>query len=298
MQTTGARCSARELQHERSNGASLIVETEGEKLQEMVITECALAESFAPVRSVVDTNYGEDDPIIDSGCGQSIYPQSWLQRLGETLKLRPVRLQLRAANGGKMGMLGTTTMKFRLPGTTEWVNHDVMVADKGAIPDHIHILGNDFLKKMKASMDWTEEKLTGTTPSGESFTARMRMGGNKPSWCGAVDGAEEHEVQGSQLKRGGWSSHTDARMQAAARRITANRHARMGTSTSRTGVYALDTGTNNDGRRSCRSNATSLLPGRGGCGGIGSDELDGQGNGIACRRQNGNTRSGHATRSQ
>ena len=99
-----------------------------------------------------------------------------------------------------MGMLGTTTMKFRLPGTTEWVNHDVMVADKGAIPDHIHILGNDFLKKMKASMDWTEEKLTGTTPSGESFTARMRMGGNKPSWCGAVDGAEEHEVQGSQLK--------------------------------------------------------------------------------------------------
>ena len=191
---------SKELQHERSNGASLIVETEGEKLQEMVITECALAESFAPVRSVVDTNYGEDNPIIDSGCGQSIYPQSWLQRLGETLKLRPVRLQLRAANGGKMGMLGTTTMKFRLPGTTEWVNHDVMVADKGAIPDHIHILGNDFLKKMKASMDWTEEKLTGTTPSGESFTARMRMGGNKPSWCGAVDGAEEHEVQGSQLK--------------------------------------------------------------------------------------------------
>ena len=61
-----------ELQYEQSKGAPLIVETKGERLQEMLVTECALAESFAPVRSVVDTDLRQDDPIIDSGCGQSI----------------------------------------------------------------------------------------------------------------------------------------------------------------------------------------------------------------------------------
>ena len=55
--------------------------------------------------------------------------------MGEKLNLRPANLQLRAVNGGKMGMLGTTAMRFRILGTQEWIEHDVIVADYGAVPN-------------------------------------------------------------------------------------------------------------------------------------------------------------------
>ena len=58
-------------------------------------------------------------------------------------------------------------------------------------------------------MDWKDERLTGTTPAGESFTATMRMGGSKPAWCNVAeetsesngnhcDGISEEEKQSSQ----------------------------------------------------------------------------------------------------
>lgn len=45
-------------------------------------------------------------------------------------------------------------MKFRIHGTQEWIEHDVMVADYGAVPNHVHIFGNEFLQRVKANMSW------------------------------------------------------------------------------------------------------------------------------------------------
>jgi hypothetical protein len=184
----------KELRHCLLHAISILAETEDGEVHQLLLDEddvckagvCAAA--YAPARTAVDTDYGIDEPIIDSGCGQSIYPKSWLQRMGEKFKLRPANLQLRAANGGKMGMLGVTAMKFRIPGTQEWIEHDVMIADHGAVPNHVHILGNDFLRKIRASLSWGSSSLSGITPGGEEFSVPVKMGGvTKPTWCHAVE---------------------------------------------------------------------------------------------------------------
>ena len=156
---------------------------------------CAIdQEAYTPLRAELDTEFGSDNPILDSGCGPSIYPRSWLQRLGEHLKLRPANTRLRAANGGAMGIAGCITMKFRVPGTVEWIPHEVLVAEKGDVPDHVHILGNDFLDKIKGRIDYSMRKLTGTTPQGTHFEAPIKYGGESTASCNAVEqeqGGEE-----------------------------------------------------------------------------------------------------------
>jgi hypothetical protein len=149
---------------------------------------CAIdQEAYTPLRAELDTEFGSDNPILDSGCGPSIYPRSWLQRLGEHLKLRPANTRLRAANGGAMGIAGCITMKFRVPGTVEWIPHEVLEAEKGTVPDHVHILGNDFLDKIKGRIDYSMRKLTGTTPQGTHFEAPIKYGGESTASCNAVE---------------------------------------------------------------------------------------------------------------
>jgi hypothetical protein len=146
------------LQHYMQNSLRVTVGTEDGESHQLILQPGDVFEyadlyavAYAPMRTDVDTDFGSDNPIVVSGCGQSIYPRSWLEGMGEKLWLRPARLQLRAANGGRLGMLGTTTVKFRMPRTVEWIEHEVMVADHGAVPNHVHILGNDFLKKVRAT---------------------------------------------------------------------------------------------------------------------------------------------------
>ena len=88
----------RKLQHYMQTPLRFIAETEDGESHEPILQPedvieyadlCAVA--YAQMRTDVDTNFGSDNPIVDSGCGQSIYPRSWLERMGETLWLRPVR---------------------------------------------------------------------------------------------------------------------------------------------------------------------------------------------------------------
>ena len=74
-------------------------------------------------------------------------------------------------------MLGTTTVKFRIPGTVEGIDHEVMVADHGAAPNHVHILGNDFLKKVRATVGFEDQLLRGKTLAGEEFSVLPSHGG-------------------------------------------------------------------------------------------------------------------------
>jgi transposase InsO family protein len=132
--------------------------------------------TMTAARVMIDTDYGTTSCIADSGCGPTIFPKSWLQRYGEKLGLRPSFTRLRAANGGKMGIDGTMPIKIKLPGTSHWMTHTIQVSGDEGLPEHVKILGNDFMKLCKMKMDWETESLRGTTPMGDSFELKVDMG--------------------------------------------------------------------------------------------------------------------------
>ena len=66
----------------------------------------------------------------------------------------------------------------------------------GAVPDHVHILGNDFLKKVKARLGFEDQLMHGTNPAGEDFTIPVTIGGRKRSqWCNAVEVEEQDQLE-------------------------------------------------------------------------------------------------------
>jgi hypothetical protein len=141
---------------------------------------------YSPAKGKMETEYGTAEVIFDSGSGLSIFPGEWVQRFGETLRLRPSTPRIKAGDGGGVGLAGCMPMKVRPPGTTAWMVEHVEVGKPGAMPEHIKIMGNSWMKAVNAKIDYATDTLTGTTPAGEQFSIPIHFGGKRHRTMTAV----------------------------------------------------------------------------------------------------------------
>ena len=86
--------------------------------------------------------------LFDTGAAASLVPTSLFKRMCTSLKLRPSRLRLRAANGQAMSSEGVAPLQLHLPGMSQQedpiIGHHFEVMSAGAMPAHLKILGVDF----------------------------------------------------------------------------------------------------------------------------------------------------------
>ena len=108
--------------------------------------------------------------VVGSGCRPCLFPLSRLRTFMQAIKLKPSSARLRAVNGKPLDMKGTAGLNIRIPGTCRSVYQTVQVAGEGVMPSTIQILGNKFWSKCNASLQWSSNRIKGTTPHGEEFS--------------------------------------------------------------------------------------------------------------------------------
>ncbi|GBB87478.1 hypothetical protein RclHR1_13970001 [Rhizophagus clarus] len=93
--------------------------------------------------------------VIDSGAATSIITKKLMKRLGYSIN-GPSNLVIVTANGTKVRSLGEVK-DFPIEVKSHLINLNIQVLDS---TDEVFILGNDWLKKVKANLDWEEGTLT------------------------------------------------------------------------------------------------------------------------------------------
>jgi len=106
-------------------------------------------------RCVVKINGKPLSAVVDSGAASSIMTKKLMKTLGFQID-RPSSMVVITANGTKVRSLGEIKSLPLVIGTLK-VNTPVQVLDSA---DEVFILGNDWLKHMKALLDWENGKLT------------------------------------------------------------------------------------------------------------------------------------------
>src|SRR3984957_8539911 len=106
-------------------------------------------------RCVVKINEKSLSAVVDSDAASSIMTKKLMKTLGFQID-RPSSMVVITANGTKVRSLGEIKSLPLVIGTLK-VNTPVQVLDSA---DEVFILGNDWLKHMKALLDWKNGKLT------------------------------------------------------------------------------------------------------------------------------------------
>ena len=93
--------------------------------------------------------------VIDSGAATSIMTHKLMKKLGYTID-RPSDLVVVTANGSKVHSLGqVTSLALEVKNAT--IETPVQILDS---TDEVFILGNDWLRRMKATLDWDNGELS------------------------------------------------------------------------------------------------------------------------------------------
>ena len=140
------------------------------------------------------------DFLFDTGAAASLVPTTVFSRVCKVFKLRPSRLELRAANGQTMPSEGRGVMEMRIPGMSmdepALIQHEFEVMPKGSIPSSLKIMGVDFWDKLNPCTNWREKKITCTAPDGRKFDLPFSVSSEKRTTIGSVSAQiDEHAIQ-------------------------------------------------------------------------------------------------------